>query len=207
MNIIEKATVQAFHRDRIGSSPPKVMGYRDIDSQVKRFESLCRWADMSGSSVLDLGCGYGEFKPFLDERFSDVTYLGIDFLDEFIQVAKKRFGKLDNTFFLKADFHTAVFPKVDFIVASGSLNYRSTNPEHPWNVIEKMWLSAEKGVAFNLLDKNSFEDDAILCGYDQTDVFEYCKQMSSNVKLFDGYLSDDFTIFMPLNTARPSDDT
>ena len=196
MNIIEKARVQAFHRHRIGNCPTHELGYRSVSSQTLRFEALCRLGDLSGLTVLDLGCGYGDLKPFLDGRFNGVNYLGIDFLPEFIGTAEKRFGELAHTQFLCADFLNASLPTVDVIIASGSLNYRTANAEHPWPIIYEMWRAARKGIVFNLLDKKNFTHDTFLCGYDPQQIFVRCQKITPATDIISDYLPDDFTILM-----------
>ena len=196
MNLIEKATVQAFHRKRLGNNELVELGFRNADSQVKRFENICAWGDMSGCCVMDLGCGYGDLKPFLDSQFSNITYLGIDFLKEFIAGANARYGHLPDTQFIQADFLTTGLPQVDIVIASGSLNYRSENQLHPWQTISRMWELATMGIAFNLLDANAFAADDILCGYPIQKTTSFCEQLTTDIKILTGYLPDDFTVHM-----------
>lgn len=196
MNLIEKATVQAFHRARLGNESLVELGFRNSDSQSKRFETLCQWGDMSGCTIMDLGCGYGDLKPFLDQRFSNFHYVGVDFLKEFIDGAHERYGHSSNAQFIQADFLTAGLPEVDIVIASGSLNYRSQNHLHPWQTISRMWEVAQKGVAFNLLDARFFVADDVLCGYQPKEVLDFCREMDAKAELVNGYLVDDFTVLM-----------
>jgi len=196
MNLVEKVRVQAFHRARFGAAPLTELGFRNADSQLQRFAALCGWGDMSGCVVLDLGCGHGDLRPFLAERFSDMQYLGVDFLKEFVAVAEQRYGHLPGTQFLQADFLTAGLPDVDIVIASGSLNYRSDNELHPWQTISRMWNCARKGIAFNLLDARHFVADDILGGYDPDEVLRFCRQLAPEAELLTGYLPDDMTLFL-----------
>ena len=196
MNVVEKARVQAFHRARFGAAPLTELGFRNADSQLQRFATLCRWGDMSGSVILDLGCGHGDLRPFLAERFTGIQYLGVDFLKEFVAVAEERHGHLPGTQFLQADFLTAGLPEVDIVLASGSLNYRSANELHPWQAISRMWECARKGIAFNLLDSRHFVSDEILCGYDPDEVLRYCRQLAPAAELVSSYLPDDMTLLL-----------
>ncbi|MDY6983377.1 MAG: class I SAM-dependent methyltransferase [Pseudomonadota bacterium] len=196
MNLVEKARVQAFHRARFGAAPIAELGFRSADSQLQRFATLCRWGDMSGSLVLDLGCGHGDLRPYLAARFTDTEYLGLDFLKEFVAVAEERHGHLPGTQFLQADFLSVGLPEVDIAIASGSLNYRSDNELHPWQAISRMWECARKGVAFNLLDARHFIADEILCGYDPDEVLRFCRQLDAKAELITGYLPDDMTVLL-----------
>lgn len=196
MNLVEKARVQAFHRARFGAAPITELGFRNADSQLQRFAALCRWGDMSGSLILDLGCGHGDLRPYLAGRFSGTQYLGVDFLKEFVAVAGERHGHLPDTQFLQADFLSVGLPEVDVAIASGSLNYRSDNELHPWQAISRMWECARMGVAFNLLDARHFAADDILCGYDPDEVLRFCRQLDPNAELITGYLPDDMTVLL-----------
>lgn len=196
MHLLEKATVQSFHRQRLTLDEMQALGYRDQESQQRRFETLARWGDFSNCSVLDLGCGFGDLRPFLADRFTNTIYLGIDFLKEFVEAASKKYGDLPNTQFFQADFLTAGLPEVDCVIASGSLNYRSENELHPWQSISRMWEIAQKGIVFNLLDAQYFRETSLLRGYHPDDVLAFCQQLDPHAELHRGYLPDDFTLFL-----------
>ena len=151
---------------------------------------------MAGYSIMDLGCGHGDLKPFLDERYPDITYLGVDFLPEFIVEAKHRYSNLPNTHFLQVDFLNAEFPNVDVIIASGSLNYRSENALHPFQTIEKMWRSSQKGIAFNLPDASKIEEDPLIQGRNPQEILDFCRKLDPQAELHTDYLPDDFAILM-----------
>ena len=65
MDLIEKASVIHYHQHRIKTyrnGTVEALGWRKQDSQTKRFEVLATVADLSGCSLLDVGCGYGDLK-------------------------------------------------------------------------------------------------------------------------------------------------
>ena len=196
MNIIEKAQVKHYHRQRLGKEQSYEQGYRSPKSQTQRFKALSQWGDLTGLTILDLGCGYGDLKTFLDQRFESFVYLGVDFFPEFIDGANQRFSNTADTHFIRADFARTELPEVDLVIACGSLNYCSQNTKHPWYIIEKMWHAARKGIAFNLLDKKAFDDGGLLCAYESSKVYGVCQKLSQNIKIKRGYLPDDFTVFM-----------
>ena len=205
MNLIERATVMRFHRDRLQQSPTKAQGWRCEDSQQKRFEILCRIGDLAGCKLLDLGCGYGDLKPFIDRRFRNVSYLGVDHLPEFVDEARRRHGERADAGFVCADFLNAILPQADYVFASGALGYRSRNQLHPFRMIGQMWQACTRGVAFNLLDARTFEADEVLCGQYPDAILDYCRQLDPQADLITGYLPDDFTIFLrraPLPSAE-----
>lgn len=196
MELLEKARVMTYHRRRLGSSDHVELGWRSRANQRMRFEALCRWGNMSGSSVMDLGCGHGDLKPFLDERFENVRYLGIDFLPEFVLEAIRRHGNLPGTHFLQADFMNTGLPEVDLVVACGSLNYKTENVLFAYSAISRMWEAASRGVAFNMLDDRLLGDDSILAGYDPDEILSFCRNLDPEAEIVRDYSPEDFTILM-----------
>jgi hypothetical protein len=88
------------------------------------------------------------------------------------------------------------FPEADYIFASGSLNYRSENELFPYNIIRKMYASARKGIAFNLPDKDFQQPGNYLGAYDQVTVINFCRTLSPDWQVINGYLPGDFTLFV-----------
>lgn len=196
MHLFEKAAILRYHRDRIGDPARCALGWRTPDSQRLRFEVLCQVGDMSGCKVLDLGCGHGDLKPFLDERFAEVNYLGVDYMPEFIDEAARRYGRLPRTAFMHADMLNAVLPEAGYVLASGAMSYRSSNALYPYNFIRQMWEAATRGVAFNLLDASVFKADHVLCGQDPEAILAFCRTLDPRADIVTGYVADDFTVLM-----------
>jgi ubiquinone/menaquinone biosynthesis C-methylase UbiE len=102
MDLIEKATVMHYHRHRIEQyrcGTVESLGWRNINSQQARYKALTKVGDLSGASMLDVGCGYGDLKAYLDQHYTDFDYIGIDLQPEFINQAKARYKGLSRTWF------------------------------------------------------------------------------------------------------------
>jgi SAM-dependent methyltransferase len=196
MDLIERANVIGFHRRRLGGTLLHALGWRSEASQQLRFETLCAIGDLNHSTVLDLGCGYGDLRAFLGSRYADFVYLGLEQMTEFVDEAQNRYSHLPNTHFLQVDFLNVVFPKVDYALASGAFGYRSSNSLYPFDVISELWGAVSKGLAFNMLDASVFQENDILAGRDVEDVMSFCRCLDPNAELVRGYLPDDFTVLM-----------
>jgi trans-aconitate methyltransferase len=199
MNLIEKATILHYHRHRIAACPPGghgALGWRAEESQTRRFEVLAEVGDFAGASVLDIGCGHGDFKTFLDRRFERFRYIGIDLMPEFVALARERYAGRPDTHFFHSDFASAELPEADYVIASGALGYRCQDPEFPRRMIAKFFRAARCGLAFNLLDAAVFPAHDLLVGHDPRTVLELCRSLSANVRLVQGYLEDDFTVLV-----------
>jgi len=199
MDILEKATIIHYHRHRIhtySEGTAKALGWRGPESQMRRFEVLASVGDLQGRSVLDVGCGYADLKAFLDRTAPDVTYLGLDQMPEFVSEAQARYQDDPRATILQADFTTAVLPEMDYVLASGALAYRSADPDFHLQVIERMWAATRRGLAFNMLRKEVFPEHPLLVGHDRDRVVDFCRGLSSDVEVVEGYLEDDFTVFV-----------
>jgi trans-aconitate methyltransferase len=199
MNLVEKATIIHYHRHRIGeydTGSVGALGYRDADSQRKRFEVLAATADLSGCSVLDVGCGHGDLKGFLDKHYHGFDYIGIDQMAEFVQQARNTYGQRPSCYFCISDFTEAELPHADYVFASGVLGYRCADEKFYFDMIVKMYLAANKALAFNMLDAARFPQHTLLVGHDANKVVEFCRRLTPHVRLVRGYLEDDFTVLL-----------
>ena len=199
MNLIEKATIIHYHRHRIESysnEMPEALGWKTEDSQIKRFEALSTVGDLKDCTVLDVGCGYGDLKTYLDQKFSDFIYTGIDQMPEFIAAAQERFKDCPNTYFYQTDFTTVALPTVDYVFASGALSYRCADPDFYTRMIRKMFEVATRALVFNMLDSACFPEHRLLVGHDCDEITAFCHYLSSNVRVDKAYQQDYFTMFL-----------
>ncbi len=198
MNPIDRATILHYHRQRIAEfgTGTQALGWRGEPSQRKRFEVIAAAADFSGATVLDVGCGLGDLKAYLDERFEGVRYLGVDQMPEFIAAASQRYAQCPRTALYCADFSTAQLPMSDVVVASGALGYRSAEPDFHFHMIRRMWAVCARVLVFNCLDAGRFAAHPLLVGRDVDEVLGLCQALAADVELVQGYLADDFTVVM-----------
>jgi trans-aconitate methyltransferase len=204
MNPIDRATIQHYHRHRIAAfgAGTRALGWRGEPSQHKRFEVIAAASDFNGATVLDVGCGLGDLKAYLDERFDGVRYLGVDQMPEFIAAASQRYAHCPRTALYCTDFSTARLPLSDVVVASGALGYRCAEPDFHFHMIRRMWAACAGVLVFNCLDEASFAAHPLLVGRNVADVMGLCRSLAGEVELVRGYLDDDFTVVMRRSTGH-----
>lgn len=199
MSLCEKATIIHYHRHRVDqyhTGSVQALGWLTEASQLRRFSALCEIGDPIGKSVLDVGCGYGDLKTYLDGRFHGFDYIGVDQMADFVLEARQRHGHRPSCYFCISDATTAELPVVDLVLASGLMSYRCEQPGFFRFMIEKLFASAREGLAFNMLDAAKFSGHSLLTGHDRQLVFDWCCTLTPWVRLVDGYLDDDFTVIM-----------
>lgn len=195
--LLDDAAVFRYHRQRIkeyGPGSPGALGWLP-DGQLIRFEVLSQIGDLAHCSVLDVGCGYADLYPFLKQRFAGVQYRGIEQMPELLDLARARYGSAPDVTLSTGDFLRTPLPPSDYVLASGSLNYRQRNPHFIYEAIEKLYGSCQRGLGFNLL---SWEpaDGGPLAAHDPAAIVAFCETLAPGVQLVEGYRAGDFTVFM-----------
>ena len=141
----------------------KALCWNTKEHQYTRFEVLRRALpkDIKNLVVADAGCGLGDFWIFLQEREeTPLRYIGIESLEPFAQIAKKRTKQE----ILYLDILTDTLPDADFYVCSGTLN--TLTSFESFLFVKKCLDASKEGVIFNFLygDKESeiynYIDDA-----------------------------------------------
>ena len=199
MTIIEKENIKQYHSVRLQNknlSRSKMMGWTRKQVQQIRFKAITSLFNFNDISVLDLGCGDGDFKTYLDARFSNFHYIGLDLQESFITYAKERFIAHNNTWFYSIDFARCQLPKVDVVVACGALSYKCQDSNYYIDCIKQFYQSANKALIFNMLNQDYFESGQLIVAHNKVHIFEQCQKICNNVILKEGYLDNDFTVIM-----------
>jgi SAM-dependent methyltransferase len=194
----DKQNIIRYHQERIRAYGPEssmALGWNTRRNQQLRFGVLASIADLSNNSILDAGCGRGDLAPFLGERFNGIRYFGIEQVAEFTTLAKKQYGHLSGVKFAEGDFLGTELQEADYILSSGSLNYKNSSARFLFEAIAKLFAHSKKGYGFNLLSKTGFPPGD-LQAYNPDLVVGFCQTLSKKVILTEGYLEGDFTVYM-----------
>jgi SAM-dependent methyltransferase len=170
---------------------PEGVNWGTKESQYKRFEIIEELIpDMSDSSVLDLGCGFGDFYIYLQEKGNlPELYKGADAVPSMVEKAKER---VLNAVLL--DFLEDEIPSADYIVASGSLNVL-TYPETR-EVIRKAFAASEKAFIFNIMSSHADFYEPGYNYFSPSEMVGFCMSFTRRVILRCDYMTHDFTIKM-----------
>ena len=90
-----------------------ILEYPDRETQTHIFSQAISLAKLEEKTILDVGCGLGYLKGFLDERGVPYKgYLGVDLSKAMVKGATERFGN----FFVRRDVLSDPFPDRSFDV-------------------------------------------------------------------------------------------
>jgi len=197
ISLDDSGAVFSYHRNMAALHGPDsslALGWLTPRDQQIRFEALAGIADLKGKTVLDAGCGYADLLTFLTPDNQPGHYYGVEQIPELIAEAEKRYGHLANVSFIARNFMVTDLPIVDYVFASGSLNYGSSDGGFIFKAISKLFECSKSGFAFNLL--KHVANTGLLVAYEPELIITHCHTLSNNVILKDDYDEQDFTVWM-----------
>ncbi len=147
---------------------------------------------MSNCTIVDLGCGYGDLKIYLDEHFTGIKYIGVDIMEDYLEYASI---KNPTSQFLNLDFLSAPIPSADYIFASGSLN-TIQNHNILLKVIDQIIANSRIGSAFNLLSPSELDKKNFVRGYDPLMIIDFLGGLNISFSIKTGYHKDDNTFLI-----------
>lgn len=180
-----------FYNDSIkkfGISPQGVH-WNSKYSQYKRFEIMtaCIKSDIEQSSLLDVGCGFGEYYHYLTlQKHTPKEYIGLDCEINMVNIAQERFPFLE--FYVKNALCDTLI-NGDYYVCSGALNLLTK--EEFFSFLHNVWSYSKKGFVFNFLKDESFNH------IKPKEVMAFCQTLKpKKTEKFDSYLNNDMTIIL-----------
>jgi SAM-dependent methyltransferase len=137
---------------------PRGVDWKDQASHDVRHRQFLRLlADEPEASVLDVGCGYGDFLPFLRAAGHRGRYIGCDVAAPMVEAARRLHGEGPDQAFI---IGTAPEDAADYAIGSGILNVmRGAGPAawavHVQSTIAALHAAGRRGFGFNMLSLNS----------------------------------------------------
>jgi len=195
--------IAVYYSEKIAihGKTPHGVDWNSQESQILRFEQLCKLIVADNFSLNDLGCGYGELFIFLKKKYADFFYTGIDLSENMIDAAVQYCNCSS-----KARFVISSAPEeiADYSIASGIFNVRLHHSdsvwwEHVYAMLDLLNCSSRLGFAFNCLtsysDADKKRDDLFYA--DPCLIFDRCKRRySKQVALLHDYGLYEFTIII-----------
>lgn len=178
---------------------PKAVSWGSKQSQKIRFEILSEVGELKNRSVLDLGCGFGDFYGYLTKKrkIRLKKYLGIDIHPEMIKRAREKYPEA------KFEVRDLLFKapskqSFDYVVESGIFNLKIPNwHKFTYKTLAKMYKISKIGVGANFLNIFSpFEKDRNSYYADPCKILKFvCTYLTHKIILRQNYKPNDFTIF------------
>jgi len=177
---------------------PHSLLWSNTEVQELRFKILADIGIGRGDSVLDVGCGFGDFADYLKRQNKAVEFTGIDVSEELLLEGQKHFPELKLIQGDLFDFNPAP-QSYDYVTLSGALNRKYDGAsDYTFQLITRMFETCKKGIAFNLLDARHEWTAGRwdLQSFYPDEISTFVSELSANYKIVDGYLENDFTVYV-----------
>jgi SAM-dependent methyltransferase len=191
-----------LHLDKYGKEDIRGMGWHDEEEYSIRFEVMTKIADLSNSSILDVGCGFGGlYKYLISSEIRNFSYLGVDIMQQMIETANKNCptGKFKVCNILEEDV-----AKHDYIFCIGALNVSEGNfKKYFRKMLIRMIDLANKGVALNFLSQRFYLVKGPYHFEDPYTVKEFLEQEYSDLRVevvFDDRLKGEAGLYIYKNS-------
>ncbi len=174
--------------------------WRSKEGQQLRFQAMCDAIDFSNATILDVGCGLGDFAEFLHmQRIQFNSFHGIDAMELMVEEATKK--SIPRCTFSIDDVieNRQSLNGYDWITMSGTLN---AMPQHlAMDLVSDAFASCSIGIAYNFLSnqcKPNLEEDLTPASrFDTLEMLEQAFQLTRNVSFNQTYLDGhDATIVL-----------
>lgn len=192
-----------------GDSSYRSLGWQAHENQIARFHVFEHIFGIAGRgrdfSVLDIGCGFGDFFGHLKKRGYRFSYTGYDIAERVVQAAKKKHPGVK--FEVKDILNDPRPERFDFVFSSGVFNIRFLEEEEHLELVKAMLLRmfeiAKVGVGANFLSSGAVyyisEEDlnsGIYYYFKPEEIIKYCRSFCSRFTLRHDYNPGDFTVFL-----------
>jgi SAM-dependent methyltransferase len=181
---------------------PQGVDWNGTESHQRRHAQFLRLlAEHAEASIIDLGCGFGDFLRFLRVAGYRGRYVGYDVAPGMIAKARELFGEGGDR-----QWHVGAAPgeTTDFAVASGIFNVKGDIPDSDWrtyvhDTIDVLARAGQRGFAFNVLSLSSDAErrKPHLHYADPAATLEHClRHYGRSVALLQDYGLHEFTIIV-----------
>jgi len=175
---------------------PKSLAYSGEKSQKIKFNIVTEVGIEDNCSVLDVGCGFGDYFNYLKQRgIKNVKYCGIDISNKIVDFAKEKNSLVNviqgNVLDLSDD------EKYDYVISLGFNCVKTgSNWETLTQVLDKMWKLSKKGIAYNAVSTFSEDSPRKIYFVSPAKVIDYImNNLTYKVVFRHDYMPHDFTIF------------
>jgi len=185
--------------EQYGFDPKSVGWGSKKGKQSSRFDILCQIGNLSNSSILDVGCGFGDLFVYLHYRGIKIRYHGVDINPNLVEMGKKLYPGL---LLEQRDFEKKKFQKkFDWVLASGITSHGSTYP-HLTKIMKEMFRICKRGFAMNFVsDKVDYKVKGLF--YSSPEKFlSITKSITNRFVIRHDYMPYEFTLYVYKNNKK-----
>lgn len=144
-----------FYDERIAAHGEGLqsLGYLTPERQLARFHSVLKYLrGLRIQTVLDFGCGRGDFLPFIALEFPELRdYVGWDIMPQFIEAAEKRFPSGPKRVWHCGDYLSENVKRYDAILCIDTFTQGGKNKDSVFSYFHNLIMRTERVFVATLL--------------------------------------------------------
>jgi SAM-dependent methyltransferase len=194
---IMKASNQVYNKSaRQHKINSNAVLWSDPQTQYLRFAELIKYLDLGGTdkTILDVGCGNGEFYKFLNFMGFRGQYTGYDINDLLLKQARQQFSHINVQHVdILSD---KISKRFDYVVMSGLFNL-NMGQTSAWvhEFINKIFLLCKEVTVFNAITTQVNHNSEKMFYLDPAETFSFCiRHLSPRVTLAHHHLPYNYTM-------------
>ncbi|TAL24650.1 MAG: class I SAM-dependent methyltransferase [Nitrospirae bacterium] len=174
---------------------PAAVGWSKTGQRL-RYECILKLLPLDGHSILDFGCGKGDFYGFLKEKGIKINYTGIDINRKLIETASHIYLEAE---LLTLDIDLEELPEsYDYIISCGVFNLNIQGvKESAEESLKKLFRHTNKTLLFNCLGTHSKVKDTNLIYLAPEELIAAAKKITDSVVIYNDLIEGD--LFLLLN--------
>lgn len=179
---------------------PKTLGWLK-GRQGIRFSVLTSIGVMNNSSILDVGCGFGDLYGFLKYKKLKTRYLGLELNPNLIKYGKERYPRAHfKTFDIEKNLITG---RYDWGIISGLFNFkRADSYQFIELVLEKVFKACRSGIAADFMttyvDFKNKEANYV----EPEKIMKICKKITPRLTIRQDYMPFEFCVYLYKNDKK-----
>jgi SAM-dependent methyltransferase len=161
-----------------------------------------RIGEVAGHSVVDVGCGVGDFYAYMREHVHPLDYLGVDLMEEMAERAGARYPEA--RFVARDVLAHGLGDEFDYVLLSAVFNDPMDDPTaYLLDVVDACLPAARLGLGLNFISaRASRQEPESLAYHDPARVLAGCLDLSPYVELHHFYGRADVSVF--IRPGRPA---
>jgi len=172
----------------------KTLGWGNKQQQAFRFLQAFRAVDFSGKSVLDIGCGFGDFLSVcIDNNLEISNYEGWDINPDLIRVAQEQHPMASFSVVDLSNLNDVlVVAEVGLMLGVLNLNFKNKYDNFLFSkmMIKKAFNSVSKSLVVDFLSSHKSPDypaEDFVFYHDPAELLSYALTLTPSVRLFHDY--------------------
>ncbi|GLI52692.1 class I SAM-dependent methyltransferase [Thermodesulfovibrio yellowstonii] len=174
---------------------PESVGWTQT-GQILRYEAVLKLIEPEGKSLLDFGCGKGDFYGFLKQRGIKCDYTGIDINPSLIEVAIKNYPEA--VFYVKDIEKEPLNRKFNYTLAIGVFNLAVQDiKELMERCLEILFQHTNEKLILTCLNKKTKLKDISVTYFTVEELEKISKKLTNSYQIVDNLIEGD--LFLILN--------